>query len=191
MKNVLFILSIYFLGQLPASSQEGSLKKGYTFRSSIGVGFAAGQSGSSPVIQMVNGFGNRNVSAGIGIGIDGYHARSVPLFLQLQKEFLKGDEKIFIYADGGINNPWVRSWDMDPWNMTFRYERGAYFDAGGGYKLYFEKWGGFLVSAGYTGKGMRIYTYQTHRGPAGTTQTVSKEIIFDTRITLKIGWIIR
>src|SRR5215467_547922 len=72
----------------------------FQFRSINQVGLLEGTDGGAFQIQTINGVQFRTWFLGIGVGIDNYRLRSVPLFVDLRKEFKVGTNYFFIY--GGV-----------------------------------------------------------------------------------------
>src|ERR1700712_5956221 len=75
----------------------------WNFHSINNIGLLEGQTGSSFQIQTVNGAQYKSWFAGIGLGLDYYRYRTVPLFLDLRKEFGKSSNRLFLYADMGVS----------------------------------------------------------------------------------------
>ena len=130
------------------TAQEGEVKKAKPVFQSVNlVGFLEGETGTAAQVQSVNGFGLNGYAIGIGIGLDYYVQRSVPLFLDVRKDILNKPQTPFIYTDAGVNFPWTGKsfdWvsDTDP---------GLYYDLGIGYKVPVKS-NAFVISAGYSFK---------------------------------------
>jgi hypothetical protein len=98
-------------------------------------------------VQTVNGACYKGWFAGAGIGVDYHQYFTVPVFLEVRKDFGQRAFKPFVYVDGGIN---VYS---DAREKPYDYKNGAYFDSGLGYAFYYHKRKAVLLSAGYCYKG--------------------------------------
>src|SRR5579875_1172016 len=74
------------------------------YTASIEAGIAKGSSDKDFLYFFSNGVSYRNIAAGIGVGIDEYAIRSVPLFFDAKKEFGKEHKiKPFIGGSAGFN----------------------------------------------------------------------------------------
>ncbi len=124
----------------------------------VQAGLLEGERGSAFGLQTVQGLKYKTWSAGIGTGLDYYHTRSIPLFLDLRKTFSKKDKGAFVYADGGYAFPWLTT--ADKANFINKAKAGAYFDAGVGYGFALKKKNRLFFSAGYSYKAFKtIYEY--------------------------------
>lgn len=110
------------------------------------VGVLGNQSTTTITAQTVNGACYKGWFAGGGVGVDFHEYFTVPVFLDLRKEFGQGNQKPFVYADGGVS---IYSDDRDG---LYEYKNGGYFDGGLGYAFYFHKRQAVLFSVGYSYK---------------------------------------
>ena len=94
---LLMILSINCYSQTKKSKLE--------FTSINSVGTVWGSSQNVIVFQTINGFSYKGGSLGLGVSFDNYGSQSTPFFLDIRKSISKND-KVFIYADAGLNIPW-------------------------------------------------------------------------------------
>jgi hypothetical protein len=101
-------------------------------------------------LQVINGASFKNWFAGIGAGVDDYEYRSVPLFLEVRRNFERKQTNFFLYADGGISFPWVHKEEKQFSNYVFK--RGLYADAGIGYNFKISKANALMLSGGYSVK---------------------------------------
>ena len=166
----------------------------YKFHSINNLSLLNGDNEVSAGLQSVNGIQKKNWFAGVGVGLDYYIHRSVPLFADVRYEFGEGKNKFFAYADGGINFHWIKEFYNDfpdpfiDWNAGYsnKYYNGLYTDAGLGYVVNMKKNGALVLSLGHSHKSLkRIETYKDWR-----TQDWIKDIYryrFN-RIALKVGW---
>jgi hypothetical protein len=127
---------------------------GCSFNSVNQVGLLEGSAGSSYQLQTINGIKYRTWFAGIGIGMDRYRFRTVPLFFDLRKEFSKQANTAFAYGDIGVHFPWVEDKHKLQWG-TNEFSRGLYYDAGLGYKITLGKGRNLLFSGGVSLKKIR------------------------------------
>ena len=72
------------------------------FHSLQQVGLINGRGAVSASLQSINGFEAGDWFAGIGLGLDFYRYRSVPLFADVKRYFkIANGNRLFIYGDGG------------------------------------------------------------------------------------------
>lgn len=120
------------------------------FRSLVSVGLLEGGSDENLQLQAINGFQFRGYSLGIGLGLDHYYVKTVPLFLDLRKNLWQKAQTPFVYAESGISFPWKRNTTETGGNST--YGNGFLYDAGAGYSLRVKGKLLFNLSAGYSTK---------------------------------------
>ena len=165
----------------------------YKFHSINNISLINGDNEVSAGLQSINGFQKGNLFAGVGIGLDYYLYRSVPLFADFRYEFGKTKNKFFAYAAGGINFDWVEeNYNYDPifiWdrsNGSSEFHNGAYTDIGLGYIVGSKKGGGLVLSLGHAYKSLeKTVSYKDWR----TQETISDVYNYSlNRIVLKVGW---
>lgn len=197
MKNILIVnLLLLALSYTAQAQHPGKV----VFRSIQQVSLINGNDAVSAGLQTVNGFALKGWFAGAGVGLDFYRYRSVPLFIDLRKEFPVKKNKIFVYADGGYNFPWVKNQDVyREWGNNsfykeeYDYKGRAYIDAGFGYSVGFKSGNAFLLSAGYSYKAFDATKTTTTKWSIGTPQEtgqtdVQKFSYRFNRVMVKIGW---
>jgi hypothetical protein len=144
-------------------------------------------------MQSINGFQKGNLFAGVGLGLDYYLYRTVPLFADFRYEFGKTKNKFFAYADGGVNLEWVEETYSDGpifiWegsNISGEFHNGAYTDLGLGYRVGTKKGGGLVLSLGHSYKSLKkTFSYPDWR----TQETITDIYHYNfNRIILKVGW---
>ena len=185
---VLLIMGIGFTTSAQEKKQEQPAKKdcSCSFSSINQLGIVGGSRGLGPLLQSVNGFRYKTWFAGIGLGIDVYKRGTIPVFLDVRKDFFNAPATPFIYADGGIHLPYKKIVPEDQWYES-EYSTGFYSDAGIGYKLGSRKKGGVLVTAGYSYKHVeRVYRFKhvcdyCYRALYNYTSYLH-------RISIKFGW---
>lgn len=182
MRNIFIVASI--LCTLATSAQ-------ITFRSINQVGIVEGQKGTSFQLQTVNGFEKNYWFAGIGAGIDYYHMRTVPVFIDLRKNLLNKEKSPFVYADAGISFPWNKQDDQNIWYKE-EYKNGRFFDLGLGYNLPVNKLGSFVLSLGFSEKKLMEERYNyNYLVFAGIYDGTTNKTLYDykfRRISIKAGW---
>ena len=165
----------------------------YKFHSINSISLINGNNATTAGLQSINGFQKGNLFAGVGIGLDYYLYRTVPLFADFKYEFGKTKNKFFAYADGGVNFDWVEEeynegpifiWDGS--RNTSEFHNGAYTDVGLGYMVGTKKGGGLVLSLGHSYKSLeKTISYQDWR----TQETITDVYNYNlNRIVLKVGW---
>jgi hypothetical protein len=129
---LLLSLSTALVAQLKPADKKKSC--GCSFSSINQIGLLAGEKNEAFQLQTVNGLQYRTWMVGAGVGIDNYRFRSIPLFLQVRKEFNLKSNVLFIYNDIGLNYPWLKS-DQKTFSGEGDFHHGVYYDGGLGYKV--------------------------------------------------------
>ena len=163
---------------------QHSKKKTYSFHSINCLGLANGSTGFSPAMQTVNGFLSGPWFAGIGLGLDYYQYRTVPFFADVRYEYGKKNNKVFAYADAGINFSWTQDnlkYVSTIWNgnRSNNFNNGFYTDAGIGLTSLIKNGNALILSLGISRKTLEekisyddwrsnkpqtdIYTYRLNR----------------------------
>ena len=160
--NFLFFLT---LGMASCFSQSKKNLNKWEFNSINNVGLLEGQVGSALQLQTINGVKYKSWFGGLGIGLDYYRYRSVPLFMDIRKEFGKRQPHLFTYADAGTNYYWKRDKDPKQFYANDKFKNGSYAELGAGYKLKISGNAQFSMSLGYSYKKLAeegqygFYTY--------------------------------
>ena len=149
-KKMIRLLLFLVLCHPILQGQELKQKSLWRFRSINQIGLLEGQAGSAFQLQTVNGMQYKSWFAGIGVGIDYYQFRGIPLFLDLRKSFGSVNRSFFIYADAGTHFAWATT------NQHLLYQsdfsNGLYTDFGIGYQIRLGNNTAVLLSAGYSYK---------------------------------------
>jgi hypothetical protein len=146
-KSLLITVLILVVNTIIAQDAK---KKTTSFRSVNLVGAVTGAQRDAPIIQTINGVKCKDWFTGIGVGIDGYAERSIPLFIDVRKSFGKGYNKPFVYADGGINFGWLNFIQKESRSFPDYKQPSWYYDAGLGWEIPLGEKTAFLLSAGFT-----------------------------------------
>jgi hypothetical protein len=175
-----------------ASAQQNKPAGQWSFHSLNNVGLLEGQTGSSFQIQTINGAQYKSWFGGIGLGLDFYRYRTIPLFFDIRKEFGRSSNKLFVYTDMGINFCWLTDNEKINYYQNDQFNNGLYADFGLGYKIGLGKkdHDHLLLSLGYSFKKLKEtydapeYFYPPSPGP------ISKDQINYSlnRLSIKIGW---
>ena len=192
MKSKYFFLQVLVLVSIFSFSQKKAPV--YRFHSINNISLLNGDNEVSAGLQSINGFQKGNLFAGVGVGLDYYIYRSVPLFADFRYEFGKNKNKFFTYADGGVNFDWVKEnyyedgpiWIWNGFNSSGEFHSGIYTDAGLGYMVGMKKGGGLVLSLGHSHKSLKeTVTYQDWRTQQPITDIYRYNL---NRIVVKVGW---
>jgi len=151
MKSTLAFSWVIFLAiSFSASAQKNKIR----FHSINTFGLVGGESKASTSFQSVNGIQFSNWFSGIGVGVDYYRYRTLPLFID-ERWFFGDDKNGFIYGDLGYNFPMKNKPGKEIWNYDmYHFTGGIYTDIGIGYQVPLYKKSSVLFSLGYSYKKM-------------------------------------
>lgn len=190
MKKIFFLLLLLGCSQVSIWAQS-TKKKTYPFHSVNSLALVNGNNGVSAAMQTVNGFSGGPWFAGVGLGLDYYQYRSVPLFADVRYEMGQKRNKAFLYGNAGINFSWAQNYFYDEpviWNgnRSNDFNNGFYSDAGIGLSAGCKNGNAFILSLGYSRKTMQEkITYIDWR--TGNPQTDVNTYRFN-RVILKTGF---
>lgn len=131
---------------------SGRAQKKLSFHSINQLGITTGSSGESFSLQTINGIQYKKYSAGIGIGLDWYSTRTVPVFIDVRREFSNAAHRPFVYANIGASRPWWKG--NETGNSTNKREdhTKACWEAGAGYNIHLKNNTSLVLSLGYSFK---------------------------------------
>jgi hypothetical protein len=135
------------------AQQKNSLpaNKKFIFHSIAQAGLLEGESTSASQFSSINGIQYKTWFGGIGIGLDHYNIRTVPVFASIRKDVFNKNSTPFVYADLGTQFVWPGN--NDKWQYGDQdFKAGLYYNAGAGYKLAIAKKHALMFSAGYSEK---------------------------------------
>ncbi len=196
MKQLIFISLLIAICGI-SSAQQGNPAASWRFHSINSVGLLEGETGSAFQLQTINGAAYKSWFGGVGVGIDYYRYRTIPLFADFRKEFGKNSNKVFVYADLGINFSWLTDNQKATYQLDDHFGNGFYNDLGLGYKVSLGKNNGLLLSLGYSYKKI-TETYQSYytymppvyfTDPPGPGTPPTEKIQYSlNRLSIKLGW---
>ena len=147
----LYLVFVLMMLSIATYSQSNNYLKKIHFQFSALAGPLDGEGGTSAQIEMVPGIKYRGYFIGIGSGLDYYFIRTVPLFLELKKEFKPNKNSVFVYADAGFDYPWPSASNkLDQGQMNL--DNGHRLAGGIGYQFSINKKMFLQLSAGYSYK---------------------------------------
>ena len=152
-KEFLFIVLLLFF-QCTSFSQKTKPK----FTSINQVGVALGGSDEDLQLQTINGIFHETYTVGLGLALDQYFHRTVPLFVDFRKDLFAKTQTPFVYADLGLNMPWIKRGEQT-WYKS-EYDPGSYFDLGVGYKIKVYKKFSANLAFGYSEKRVKEKRYR-------------------------------
>lgn len=129
--TTIFLIIAFGLSAQKDSSQSVKQK---IFSSQIVAGITEGSNGTWFQLQTINGLRKATWFAGLGMGLDYYLYRSVPVFLSGTKYLSKGNHSFFVQGDGGVNFAWVNP-DLNRWNNVIKdeFKPGLYWNSSIGF----------------------------------------------------------
>lgn len=180
------IFIAFFLMQAGFGFSQNDPSNILAFRSINQFGLQSGASGLGLQVHSVNGVKLKSYFAGLGVGIDNYVERTFPVYLDVRKSFLKG-ENMVLYADGGVSIPAAKAEEFG----KFDYKQGGYYEAGVGYNVKLNKTFTMLFSAGYSIKQFSYKEYPIYLMYISiwpTPNTSAQELDYTLRrISVKVG----
>lgn len=147
-----FLMGAVLIAAYITANAQNTVKPKFTSINQFGI--AWGGTDDALQLQTINGITYQTWSAGIGLGLDYYWERTVPIFLDLRKNVFSKKQTPFVYADMGVNMPWVKAGKNDTWYSS-DYSQGGYYDIGIGYRVPVYKSLLANISFGYTQKKFR------------------------------------
>lgn len=161
MKYLLFCVTILLCCTGAAQSEKNRSHTQYT--SLISAGLLTGEAGQSLSVETINGLRKSSWTAGVGIGLDFYEKRSVPLFLAVQKVLYAHANAPFVYVHGGLNFGWQPAGQSTGTKTTAI--PGGYYNTGAGYNLVLKHNRALQISIGYCYKQVREDVQQDWGAP--------------------------
>jgi hypothetical protein len=193
--KILSLLILLVMTLKSGSAQQKGITIPCSFQSIANVGLLEGQTGSAFQLQTINGVRYKSWFAGVGLGLDYYRFRTIPLFIDIRKEFGRSGNKFFVYADGGINFSWLTDAQKMGYWINDQFHNGFYNDIGLGYKITIAKKSALYVSLGYSYKKLNetystFYYYPNYYTsdilpPNNSGEKISYGL---NRLSMKIGW---
>lgn len=189
MGKISVLLFLLLIIEPPLKAQKK--KNSFNFHSINSVALVNGSNSVSAALQSIAGFSGQHLFVGAGAGLDYYLYRSIPVFLDLRYEWGKRSNKLFAYADAGINFNWVQEefiYEPIIWNgnSSNSFHHGPYTDAGFGYAVAMKKGNALILSLGYSHK--RVKERITRTDWRTQEWQTDHNIYGLNRIMIKAGW---
>ncbi len=193
-KKCQLLIALCCFSTIICFAQQKKENMPFLFHSINQVGLLNGQQSAAWQIQTINGFQHKSWFGGIGIGLDYYRFRGIPLFTDIRKTFGHSRNKVFVYTDGGIHFSWVTDKEKNNYGPPGKFSNGLYLDGGIGYQIQINRKNGLLLNLGYSYKKVTetvpAYTYYYYPMILGgnslpNTNTYNYHL---NRISIKAGW---
>ncbi|HEU5366520.1 MAG TPA: hypothetical protein VFU62_13365 [Hanamia sp.] len=150
-KSLFFIFIISFVMSVFASAQKRKIQ----FQSINQFAIVGGESHINIAFQTINGIKFSNWSSGIGIGIDYYRYKTLPLFFDGRWNFGE-DKRAFVYGDIGYNFPMKNKPGKEiSYYSSYHFTGGIYSDLGIGFEIPLMRKSSLLFSLGYSSKELK------------------------------------
>jgi len=183
----LLLLCLHFAFYVRGFSQQAPKMASWRFHSINQLGLLEGEVGSAFQIQTINGVQHGTWFGGIGVGLDYYRFRGIPLFLDLRKAFPFSGMRFFVYADGGIHFPWPTDNEKSSFGNGFL--SGFYTDIGLGYEFIPRAKNSWILSLGYSYKKVAEEHVDVICLAGGPCNTNRYRLDYDlNRLSIKIGF---
>src|SRR5215212_7410263 len=188
MKRRIFLLFTTTILLISVANAQGSGK--IKFGSINSIGWLKGASRNMVQAQSINGIRYKSFFGGIGVGLDNYYYKTIPVFVDFRKNILSKKSTPFVYVDLGISFPKDRIETQSSWTRN-EYKAGSYYDIGAGYMFPLLKKISFSLAIGYSQKTSRrdwVYSVPREVAPYGFDD-VNRDIYNYTfrRLSLKAG----
>ena len=169
-----------------ATHSVAQVKPAYTV--GVEAGIVKGNYESSQLFTLTNGIAYKNAMAGIGVGIDYYLFRSIPLFADVRKSFGNHRVQPFINAVAGINITYPAKDQKTAyfWYNDADFKNGFFVKAAAGASIKMDKKFRVAVSAGYSYKTNKV-AYGTAYSPTDIIVNANTDIYRLNRWILTAG----
>ncbi len=190
MKTLPTLLAVLLLalGSIANAQQTKTVKHAWPFQSINSVGLVIGQQNVAMQVTTINGVQHGNWFGGIGVGVDGYRLRSIPVFAELRKTFHR---RFFAYTGAGANWYWKQNADKEQYYYGDKFKPGFFGEAGLGYTVKLRKNLGLLISGGYSFKSLVEEGYDYYFYPywhPDTGPTTKSQVNYTLhRLEIKMG----
>ena len=185
-----FILLLLF--PLAGMAQSKSSKEKVSYSGSYMLGIIAGKAYTTFSGQIIQGIQYKNYTAGIGVAIDPYAFRTIPLFAHISYAFKPAKNSVYTYVDGGISIPWntdalpVKYPNTD--NDWHKLHSGLYAETGIGYRIALNKRNALLITMGYSFKRFKYDEMTTIWNGSAVNKQTDKYTFDYNRLTFRLGF---
>jgi hypothetical protein len=158
------------------------------------LGVLSGSSGEAFQMQTIHGLKKQSYFMGLGVGVDHYHTRTVPVFAAFRYHPFNQPAVPWLYLDLGVSAPWATDQQKgsSTWGTVNKdYRTTLFWDAGIAFRLTGKADKGLLLQFGYSAKEMR-YAYDAWNWirpwPSTPEQTTTRVHEQFRRLSIKLGW---
>lgn len=151
MRNLVIALLVIFIPGGIFGQEKLVQKQGVRFQSINQLGILEGKAASDYRVQTINGFAYKTWFTGIGVAIDDYNYRTIPVFWDLRKKLSKAASTGYLYTHVGPQFAWVKK-SQEPTYYYYKnnYTAGWFIEGGIGYSVAMGNKNALLFSAGYS-----------------------------------------
>jgi hypothetical protein len=151
MRNIVIVLLGVLFPVSLLAQEKIAPKKQVRFQSINQLGILEGKAASDYRVQTINGVAYKTWFTGIGVGIDDYNYRTIPVFWDLRKKLSKAASTGYVYTHVGPQFAWVKK-SQEPTYYYYKnnYTAGWFIEGGIGYSVAMGKKNALLFSAGYS-----------------------------------------
>jgi hypothetical protein len=188
------IVFLFVIPPVVLTAQSGKQKEKIHYTSSYQLGIIAGKAYTTFNAEMIQGIRYKNFQTGVGISLDPYGFRTVPLFGHFSYVMHPLKNSVYMYGDAGISIPWnngalpekYNNSTHDDWHKLFP---GFYAEGGVGYRiLVSKKQNAVTINAGYSYKRFK-YDENPYIWNGLETVLQTDHYIFDyRRLTFRLGF---
>ncbi len=192
MKTIIILLLVVLPVVLTAQSNKQKEKIHYT--SSYRLGIIAGKAYTTFTAQIIQGIRYKNFQTGIGVSLDPYGFRTIPVFGHFSYALHPEKSSVYVYGDAGMSIPWnngalPEKYDNsthDEWHKLFP---GFYGEAGIGYNMVFnKKRNAVTINSGYSYKRFKYDEHVYIWNGFETAQQKDRYIFDYRRLTFRLGF---
>lgn len=186
MKKIIFFLSCLPLMAVAQQKDKINYYASYQF------GMTVGKAYTTINAQMIQGIRYKNYQAGVGVALDPYGFRTIPVFGHVAYMLHPQKSSPYVYADAGVSIPW-NSGVITEKNPATKQEwhklySGLYAEAGIGYSIAINKRHAVTFSGGYSYKRFR-YTENVQTWDGNVIIQQKDWYIFNyRRLAFRIGF---
>jgi len=144
-----YLLLILIISVTTSFAQQKRL----SFEGTVQGGLLEGEMGSAFQMGAMAGMKKNTWTASIGGGLDYYQVRSIPLYLNLQKNIFNKNNTPFVYVSGGYHFLWLPEvFSIFSWPSTLQTKGGLYYQGGIGYQVAAFKKTSLFFATAYSAK---------------------------------------
>jgi len=188
-KYIIITICLLTIAGAVHAQQKRTLLK---FSSINSLGLLNGQAQSAFTLQTINGVKYKTWFAGLGVSIDPYGYRSIPVFADIRKTFGNKAWQPFLYADAGVGLPIKTDYfsDKNWWPgsiIHYNLQKPFYGEWGIGINRAINKSANFIFAIGYSYKNFS-YTETQSMGDFPILNPISNKYDFYyKRVAVKMG----